>query len=293
MPPFRAGQQETPSMPLCRALPKLRTPLLLALLSLAGAVRAHAVTVSPTAVFIDARSPTATLSLYNNGTAPEEVEISFGFGYPSSNAEGELQVQIQDSAAAGEPSVVPWLRAFPRRLQLQPGQRQTLRVMVQAPAGTADGEYWGRVLVRSRGGQPPIESTQGQVHVALNVETVVATAVLFRKGPVTTGAAVRSASASLAGDSVRFTVDLDRQGNAVYLGRVQARLRDASGRVVGSAEDALALYRSLRRRFAIALPAGASRAGLTVEYVVDTERPDLPPAGPLKAPPVTGTVPVR
>jgi fimbrial chaperone protein len=270
-----------------------RTTLLLAALSLAGAARAHAVTVSPTAVFIDSRSPTATLSLYNNGTAPEEVAISFGFGYPSSNAEGVLQVQIQDSAAAGEPSVVPWLRAFPRRLQLQPGQRQTLRVMVQAPAGVAEGEYWGRVLVRSRGGQPPIESTQGQVHVALDVETVVATAVLFRKGPVTTGAAVRSAAATVAGDSVRFTVDLDRQGNAVYLGRVHARLRDASGRALGEAEDALALYRSLRRRFTIPLPAGAARAGMTVEYTVDTERPDLPPPGPLKAPPVSGTVPVR
>jgi P pilus assembly chaperone PapD len=276
-----------------RALAHLRTLALAAALSPAGAARAHAVTVSPTAVFIDARSPTATLSLYNNGTSPEEVEISFGFGYPSSNADGVLQVQIQDSAAAGEPSVVPWLRAFPRRMQLQPGQRQTLRVMVQAPAGVADGEYWGRVMVRSRGGQPPIESTQGQVHVAVNVETVVATAVLFRKGAVSTGVNVRAATGALAGDSVRLTLDLDRTGNAVYLGRIQARLRDAGGRVLATDEDALALYRSLRRRFTMALPAGAPRAGLSVEYVVDTERPDLPPAGPLKAPPVTGTVAVR
>ncbi|MDB4949790.1 MAG: hypothetical protein JWM27_2439 [Gemmatimonadetes bacterium] len=280
-------------MPIARTLALVRPLLLAAALLAAGAARAHAVTVSPTAVFIDARSPTATLTLYNNGTTPEEVEISFGFGYPSSNDQGVLQVQIADTAAAGEPSIAAYLRAFPRRLQLQPGQRQTLRVLVQAPAGLGNGEYWGRVLVRSRGGQPPIESTQGQVHVALNVETVVATAVLYRKGPVTTGAAVRAASATFVGDSVRFTVDLDRQGNAVYLGRVQARVKDAGGRVVAQAEDALALYRSLRRRFVIAVPAGGARTGWTVEYTVDTERPDLPPEGPLKTAPVTGSVAVR
>jgi P pilus assembly chaperone PapD len=258
-----------------------------------ASARAAAVTVSPTALFIDSRSPTTTLTLYNGGTAAEEVEIAFAFGYPASDANGVLTVQLADSAPAGEPSIVPFLRAFPRRMQLQPGQRQTLRVMVQAPGGLADGEYWGRVVVRSRGGQPPIEQRQGNVQVALSVETQVATAVLYRKGAVQTGVAVRAATAQVADNAVQFTVDLERQGNAAFLGHVQARLVGADGRVAGEAEDAVALYRSLRRRFVIPLPAGAARTGWSVQYTVDTERPDLPPTGPLRVAPVTGTVQVR
>lgn len=269
-----------------------RTLLLLALLVLGGAARAWAVTVSPTALFIDARNPTATLTLYNGGTVPEEVEVSFAFGYPISDAEGTIRVELRDSAAAGEPSVVPYLRAFPRRMVLQPGQRQTLRVMVQAPASLPAGEHWGRVVVTGRGGQPPIEQTQGDVRMSISLETAIATTVLFRKGEVSTGAAVRAAEARTVAEGVQFTVDLERQNGGAYLGRVLAELVAPDGTVAATAEDAVALYRSLRRRFVLPAPAGGLRPGFTVRYRVDTDRSDLPDAGHLKAAPLTGTVPV-
>jgi len=272
----------------------LGTAALVALaLTPVAAVPAAAVTVSPTALFIDSRSPSATLTLYNGGTIAEELEVSFAFGYPVSDSAGRVTVNLVDTAAAGEPSLVPYLRAFPRRLTLAPGQRQTLRVLVQAPASLAGGEYWGRVMVRARGGQPPIEQTQGNVRMQLSVETVVATAVLFRKGTVDTGIRLGNARAELAGDSVRATFDVERTGGAVWLGRVSAQLVGPDGRVVGEMGDAVALYRSLRVRFAIPLPAGAPRTGYTVRYTMDNERPDLPSPGHLTAAPVNGTVPVR
>jgi P pilus assembly chaperone PapD len=266
---------------------------LIALALTLAAVPAAAVTVSPTALFIDSRSPSATLTLYNGGTVAEELEVSFAFGYPVSDAQGRVTVDLVDTAAAGEPSLVPYLRAFPRRLTLAPGQRQTLRVLVQAPGTLAAGEYWGRVMVRARGGQPPIEQTQGNVRMQLSVETVVATAVLFRKGAVDTGVRLVSATAELARDSVRATFDVERTGSAVWLGRVSAQLVGPDGRVVGETGDAVALYRSLRLRFVLPLPAGAPRSGYTVRYVLDNERPDLPSPGHVTAPPINGTTPVR
>lgn len=269
-----------------------RSAALAALLLLALATRAAAVTVSPSALFIDARTRTGTLTLYNGGTLPEEVEVSFAFGYPVSDADGVINVELRDSAPEGEPSIVPWLRAFPRRLVLQPGQRQVLRVLVQPPADLPEGEYWGRVLVRSRGGQPPIEQTSGDVRVQLNVETVIATALLFRKGPVRTGVVVRGASAEPTPEGVQLTVDVAREGNAAYLGRFRAQLVGPDGRVQSEVEDAVAVYRTLRRRFVFPTPAGGLRPGSTVRYTLDTERPDLPAAGPVKAPPVAGTLSV-
>ncbi|HYW05458.1 MAG TPA: hypothetical protein VE913_00805 [Longimicrobium sp.] len=279
-----------------KALSSLRyttAALLAATLALGAPSPAAAVTVSPTALFIDSRSPSATLTLYNSGTLPEELEISFAFGYPVSDSTGRVAVELLDNAATGEPSLVPYLRAFPRRLTLQPGQRQTLRVLVQPPASLAAGEYWGRVLVRARGGQPPIEQTQGNVRMELSVETVIATAVLFRKGAVETGIRVRGARAERIGDAVRATFDVERGGSAVYLGRVTAQLVGPDGRVVDETGDAVALYRSLRLRFAFRVPAGAPRAGYTVRYAFDNERPDLPLPGPVTAAPVTGTLAVQ
>jgi hypothetical protein len=265
--------------------------LLAALLALAPAGRAWAVAVSPSALFLDTRSPAGTLTLYNGGSRPEELEISFAFGYPQAGDDGIVRVEMVDTAPAGEPSIVPWMRAFPRRLVLQPGQRQTLRVMVQPPADLPPGEHWGRVLIHSRGGQAPIEQQQGGVRMQINVETVIATAVLFRKGEVNTGLTV-AGTAAAAPEGVRVSLDLARQGNAAFLGRVVTELVAPDGRVVAEREDAVSVYHTLRHVVVLPLAAGTAAAGYTVRYRADTDRPDLPP-GSLSAAAVTGTVPVR
>lgn len=254
---------------------------------------ARAVTVSPTALYITSRNPSALLTLINTGSRPEEIELSIAFGYPVSDSAGVLRVDIVDSAAAGEPSLTSFLRVFPRRLVLQPGQRQVVRVMVAMPANAANGEYWGRVLVKSRGGEPPIEQSQGNVRMQLALETTLATAVFFQKGDVKTGISIPAADARRMGDSVVFTLDLKRENNAAFLGRIRAELVNASGATVADVEDVTAVYRAVRRRFVLrtgsTLPSGA----YTVRYLVDTERPDLPSQGPTRAEAVRGSVGVH
>jgi hypothetical protein len=275
---------------------RLRRPLLtfLALaLPAAAPLPARAVTVSPTALYLGTRNPSALLTLVNTGEHAEEIELGFGFGYPVSDSAGILRVDIVDSAAAGEPSLAGWLRAFPRRLVLQPGQRQVVRVTVVAPAGLPDGEYWGRVLVKSRGGEPPIEQTQGQVRMQLSLETTFATAVFYHRGDVHTGIGIPSATATRTPDEVQFTIDLAREGNAAFLGRLRAELVDGAGTKLTEFEDVVAVYRTLRRRILLRTGAPLPAGPLTVRYLVDTERPDLPPQGPVQAAPAAGATVVR
>jgi hypothetical protein len=78
------------------------------------------VTVSPTALYITSRNPSALLTLINTGTRPEEIELSIAFGYPVSDPPA-CSRRHRRHAAAGEPSLTSFLRLFPRRLVLQPG----------------------------------------------------------------------------------------------------------------------------------------------------------------------------
>jgi P pilus assembly chaperone PapD len=266
--------------------------LLAALALLAGvAAPAHAVSVSPTALYIDSRTRTGVLTLYNPGTLPEEITIDFAYGYPQSDSAGNVTVATTLEPAAGEPSALAWMRAFPRRLVLQPGQRQVVRVMVEPPADLADGEYWARVLVSSRGGQPPIEQTQGDVRLQLNVQTTLVMAANYRKGDLSTGVTVTSAAAARTADGVQLQVDLERTGNAAFLGRMRAELLDQGGSVVATLYDDVAVYRTMRRRLNFAVPAGAV-GPLTVRIHIDTEREDLPPGGALPAAPLDQRIPV-
>lgn len=268
-----------------------RVVLAVLVLAAAGAARAHAVSVSPTALYIDARTRTAVVTLYNPGTLPEEITIDFAYGYPQSDSAGNVTVPVTTTPAPGEPSALAWMRAFPRRLLLQPGQRQVVRVLVEAPADLPDGEYWARMLVSSRGGQPPIEQTQGDVRLQLNVQTTLVMAANFRKGDVRTGLAVDSSSARREGGNVNLDLYLRRTGNAAFLGRLAADLLDARGTVIGTTYDDLAVYRRIHRRLTIPVPAGAT-GPFTVRMRVNTEREDLPPGGALPAAPLEQRVSV-
>lgn len=263
----------------------LRTAVTGAALLAGLALRASAVAVSPVALYIDDRTRTGTLTLFNPGSRAEEIEVDFAFGYPQSDEDGNVSVPLVETAPEGEPSAVEWLRAFPRRLVLEPGQRQVVRVVVQPPPGLAEGEYWGRVLIRSRGGQAPIEQRQGNVQMQIDVETVVVAALSYRNGVVSTGVTVTGASAERSDTTVVATVDVQRTGNAAFIGRLRAEVLDASGDVVGEGEEVLAVYYDIRRRMSIPVPASA-RGPLRVRFLMDTDRDDLPPGAPLPVQPV-------
>lgn len=269
----------------------LRSVLLAALLALCAAGEASAVAVSPNALYIDHRTRSGTLTLFNPGDLPEEITLSFAFGYPQSDAQGRITVPLDSVAPAGEPSVLPWVRAFPRRLRLEPGQRQVVRILVSPPAGLAPGEYWGRIRIHSTGGQPPIEQTlDGNVRTSVSVAMEIVAPVNYRNGDVRTGVRVREQSVRATPEGAELVLDLEREGNAAFVGRVRAQLVAPDGRVVAEATDGLAVYRDLRKVLLIPLPEARPLSGYRVTFTLDTERPDLPPESVLPAAPVGDTV---
>jgi hypothetical protein len=233
------------------------------------------------------------MTLYNPNPLPEEIEISFAFGYPQSDSLGNVTVPLTDSVPPNEPGATPWLRAFPRRLILQPGQQQVVRILAQPPEGLADGEYWSRVLVTATGGKPPVEQqVQPDVKVAITMRTIVVASLNYRKGEMTTGVRTVHASAVPKDRGVEFVVDLERTGNAAYLGRIRVELQDRNGKTIAHEEDIVSIYRTLRRRFELPVTDTASLAGARIRYVLDTERPELGQANIIMAPTFEAAVPV-
>lgn len=276
-----------------RARIVLRRASLVALLALGIAPGdAEAVAVSPSALYLDHRNRSGVLTLFNSGSLPEEVEIGFAFGYPRSDSLGNVSVPIVSVAPEGEPSLVPWARAFPRRMRLAPGQRQVVRVLVEPPPGLANGEYWGRIVVTSRGGQPPIEERRGDITLQVELQAVIVTAVSYRNGDVRTGIAVTAGQARRVAGGIELLLDLSREGNAAFVGRVVAQVVAANGAVIAEESEFVAVYRDLRSKILIPIDPPARPSAHHVRFTIDTQRPDLPAEGPLPAQRRTGQVPV-
>ena len=259
-------------------------------LSIPYLLAAQGVLVAPHVVFIDHRTRSAAITLYNPGTEPAEVSIATFFGYPVTDSAGdfELATPAPDST---HPSAAAWIQAFPRRIVVQPLQRQTVRLLGRPPAGLADGEYWSRLIITAKGGSLPVagaDTTQAiQVGLSLEVRTIIP--LQYRKGNPKTGVRLANLRATKTGDSIVVRAQLTREGNAAFVGTARGTLTNAAGAIVGTFAVPLAVYYAIDPRFSILardLPAGPYR--LMLELV--SERADIAPESIIHTPPVRSTI---
>jgi P pilus assembly chaperone PapD len=259
----------------------IASALVLAALVLPAAL--EAVLVAPHAVFMTHRARTGQLQLHNTGTRPEEVTIELKYGYPAADSTGRVHVELMDVPDSTEPSAAGWVRAFPRRLVLGPGERQVVRLLASPPEGIEDGEYWSRIVVTSRAAQARAQAADSGVTTGIDIQLRTVLSLIYRKGPVATAIAIDSFAAAADRDSVVATARLDRGGNGAWIGNAVFELADSSGATVRDWTQAVAVYRSDTRRFVLpvdSIPAGRYR--LRVE--LNTDRSDVDRRHVLQAP---------
>ena len=253
----------------------------------------EAVYVSPTAVFMDERAPSAQVTIGNAGDAPEEATVEIKFGFPDADSAGTPFVRMVDDPDSTYPSAADWIRAFPQRVLLQPRSQQIVRLLARPPAGLPAGEYWARLIVTAKGGQVPVtsvgDSTGITVGLTLEVRTILP--VLYRKGPVTTGVAVSGLRASIEKDSLVVRAHMVRIGSAAFVGTMNGALIDVSGKAVARFSFPQAVYFEMEPRFTTSI-AGLPRGQYRLRFEATTERQDLPSEVILPMAPVRDSVQV-
>ena len=251
-----------------------------------------AILVAPHAVFMDHRSRTGQVFLVNTGDMPEEVSIDLKYGYPATDSTGTVFIKLIDQPDSTEPSAAAWIKAYPRRAVLAPGQRQVVRLLATPPAGLPDGEYWSRIIATSRGSKVAVVGGDSTVSAGLTLELRTIISLSYRKGAVHTGVSVTDLRAIRHADSLEIWFGAERQGNAAFLGTLVYELVGEDGKPRDQWETPVAVYHPLSRRYVFPLdsvPAGRSTLRMrlrTARYVLD-QRYILP------AEPVTRSVDVE
>lgn len=100
--------------------------------------------VSPTRVVFEGNERTKQISVINNGSETGRFRISFV--RRNMNAEGKIK-QVDESEAGMYSDEM--VRFSPRQVTLQPGQSQTVRLLLRKKSGTADGEYRSHMMFQS------------------------------------------------------------------------------------------------------------------------------------------------
>ncbi|HSR90869.1 MAG TPA: hypothetical protein VLK88_06155 [Gemmatimonadales bacterium] len=250
----------------------------------ARAAAAQGVLVAPHAVYLDHRTRSGSLTLYNPGAEPVEIAVSFFFGYPATDSLGHFTIATPDSVQAGMPSAAEWIDAFPRRLTLAPLQRQTVRLLARPPQGLPDGEYWSRIMISAKGGVVQVaQADSSGISIGLNLEVRTIIPLIYRKGQLQTGVALSDLHAGREGDSLRVQVQMERQGGAAYVGTAKGALLDEKGNQVSKFEQPIAIYYTAEPYFMMSL-AGRTSGRYRLRLELSTERTDIAPELLLRAP---------
>ena len=100
--------------------------------------------VSPTRVVFEGNERTKQINLINNGSETGRFRISF----VRKNMDAAGKIEAIEEGEAGKFSD-EMIRFSPRQVTLEPGQSQTVRLMLRKKSGTADGEYRSHMLFQS------------------------------------------------------------------------------------------------------------------------------------------------
>lgn len=208
--------------------------------------------IAPVALYLDDSNRTGRIVVRNSSSDPVEIEVELLFGYPSTDENGNLFLKLFNSVPDDEPSAKEWIRAYPRRLVLNGGERQTIRFAARPPAGLPDGEYWVRPAVVAQVPDVQVASYENQnISTRLNLRKRTILSINYRNGNVQTGIGIGNISANYRDGILQLNAELERKGNAAFLGHYEIRLLDSRDNPITSDTKEIAVYRNQNRNLEI------------------------------------------
>ncbi len=265
--------------------------ILSALLILASITAARAqVVVAPTVLFLSDQSPFGTFLVMNRSDSPQEITISFKFGFPAYDSLGNLSMQYNDTLMAREHSCQQWLRGFPQRFIINPGQEQVVRLLVTGPADIPDGEYWTRLVTSSTPQVKAIDTAGSGIKTNITFILQQVTTVIYKKGYVNTTVDIGKVDTISDSTAMGLLAHVSHGGNSPFFGTMSVVVKDGAGKSVYTNEEVLAIYQSAAFiRFTV--PLSDLHAGnYTAEFKLESKRNDIASEDLLKIPAVEKTI---
>jgi P pilus assembly chaperone PapD len=162
-------------------------------------------TITPTRVIFEGRTRSDVVTLVNNGSEPATYRISVIEMRMREDGGFERIEEGDDQSPAS--SAKGMFRYAPRQVELQPGQTQSIRILLRKPPELAEGEYRSHLFVQAipkEGSGRSVENLGGSQDMSVNLTIIpgVTLPVIVRHGDL-------SATATLSD----FSLGRVSQGN--------------------------------------------------------------------------------
>jgi len=207
--------------------------------------------VAPIRVVFEGAKQKEDLNLTNIGQDTAVYLISF-IHYKMKEDGSFLQLDNVDSITTRSDK---YLRIFPRKVVLPPGESQTIRMQYRKPADLKDGEYRSHLYFRAEKevsalGMSTAQSDTTKMSVSITPVFGISIPVIIRNGNLDYKMSLSNAALTIVNDTVsNLTFSINRSGNRSSYGNLKAEFFPAVGKsiVVGMA-NGVGVYTDLSTR---------------------------------------------
>ncbi len=172
-------------------------------------------TIAPTRIVFEGRTRSHVITLVNNGSEPATYRISIVEMRMREDGSFERIAEGADQSAVR--SAKDMFRYAPRQIELQPGQTQSIRILLRKPPELPEGEYRSHMFIQAipkEGAGRSVESLGGNQDLSINLTIIpgVTLPVIVRHGNLSAAATLSGFSLAPAGEgggnpALSFTIN--------------------------------------------------------------------------------------
>lgn len=209
--------------------------------------QAEALRVTMKRVIFEGTKRTEVLTIINN--APEEKAYRLGWRQMKMTEDQSLEQVKEGETFPGAKPIDDMIRYAPRRIVLAPGASQQIRLMLRRPKDLPDGEYrshfWIQPEAEAEKFTPP-SAEEGKKAPAVQIKmlTGMTVPVFVRSGKLTASAKITDGKAIRAGNQIKLSFTLNRDGNRSLYGDFDMMC----GSVVAHQVRGIAVYTEITKR---------------------------------------------
>jgi hypothetical protein len=207
------------------------------------------VIISPHILYTDTKDRFGTFYVQNESNQIYEVDISFIFGYPVTDSVGNATMKYIEDPDSTLPSIINWIKAFPRKFLLNPKQRQVVRMAVSSPSNIKAGTYWSRIVTSATPQSIPTDTLGEGVRAQIKFVLNQITTFLYRVDPTTTGIEVKDFNTEIDSSNLNIYAQLVRIGNSPFFGTVTVVVSNNKAEIILEEEQDLSNYFELVKKF--------------------------------------------
>lgn len=236
------------------------------------------ISLFPSVVFIDPQTRSGSMKIMNTSDEFRELEISFRFGYVEFNdTTGKSTINYDDKAYEDKFSLIPFIKVFPRKLAMPPGETQTIRFLVFGVSDLDPGTYITRMVARSSPVTEQVDTIgDGKIMAAINIVSEMVGFIAYQHKEVNSNVTFDYVKTDV--DSIMVTTywNFDKTGNSPFWGNMEAKIFDSEDNVVAEGRRWIAIYKKSYVAFAFENSGIFEPGEYRLSVILDGNRDDIP-----------------